>query len=236
MEEEEEKKETAQKEYINLTLEIMEAKASHKKQTFDHAKKRVKEIVGSKIWRNISAQTKSCFATAEQAFYLLEKDSPDTDFSLVGMEMCKGLETEINNKLIKPFVENITGSEKNFLWVNTLGVKKGLPVYFTWLAKVVDTRNYPEIKGLSLGQFHFVLKKTLEDEFALRDYGDFLNRVAKFSGVIIGKDFLNKLKTVTRDYRNSITHNSHMRLDQCEHLRELIFSGKESLIKIFGVL
>ncbi len=230
MEAEEEEKEIARKKFSNLTLEIMEAKAANEKQSFEQSAKAVEDIMGKCIWQKLSGQTISCLATAEYAFSMLDKNSEDTDFSLVGMELCKALEIEINKVLVRPFVENLNGCSEEFLRVNQTGELKGRPIYFTYLAKVVDDTHYPEVTSLTLGQYLFILKKTLEGEYAMDEYGNFLDHLTDPTGFVLGRNFMQKLKTVTNEYRNSIVHHSHMNIDQCEHLRELIFSGKKSLL------
>jgi len=229
MEADESKKESNQRKMLRLTLEIMEAKSQKQKQSFDDAQKRIEAILGTDLWMMMSKEARSYLSTAEHAFLMLDKNSEGTDFSLVGMELCKALETEINNKLVWPFVKEIDGAE-HFLSINKISEIKGLPIYFTMLAKVVDNQNYPEITNLTLGQYLFVLKKTLEGEYALDAYGNYLENMSDSSGIYIGRKFLQKLKIVTHDYRNSIVHYSHMDFQQCIRLRELIFLKKDSLL------
>jgi len=229
MEAEESQKESNQRKMLRLTLEIMEAKSQKQKQSFDDAQKRIEAILGTDLWMMMSKEARSYLSTAEHAFLMLDKNSEGTDFSLVGMELCKALETEINNKLVWPFVKEIDGAE-HFLSINKISEIKGLPIYFTMLAKVVDNQNYPEITNLTLGQYLFVLKKTLEGEYALDAYGNYLENMSDSSGIYIGRKFLQKLKIVTHDYRNSIVHYSHMDFQQCTRLRELIFLKKDSLL------
>ncbi len=230
MEAEEEQKEAARKEYSNLTMEIMESKAADEKQSFEQSTKAVENIMSPPVWQKLSDQTRSCLATAEHAFSMLDKNSEDTDFSLVGMELCKALEIEINKVLVRPFAKNLNGCEEEFLGVNKIGDLKGKPKYFTFLAKVVDNASYPEMTSLTLGQYLFVLKKTLEGEYALDEYGNFLDKISETSGIGAWRTILQKLKTVTNEYRNSIVHHSRINIDQCDHLRELIFTGENSLL------
>jgi len=230
MEAEEEEKEIARKNVSNLTLEIMEAKALDEKMSFEQSAKTVEDIMGTPAWLKLSDQTRSCLVTAEHAFSLLDKSSEDTDFSLVGMELCKALETEINKVLVQPFAKSLNGRHEEFLRVNQTGDQKGKPIYFTYLAKVVDNTSYPEIYSLTLGQYLFSLKKTLEGEYALDEYGNFLDKISGTTGIGAWRIFLQKLKIVTNEYRNSIVHHAHMNIGQYEHLRELAFKGKNSLL------
>ncbi len=230
MEAEEEKRETAMISFSYLTMEIMEAKSVDEKKSFQYFAKRVENIMTTPIWEKLSDQAKSCLTTAEHAFSMLDIKSEETDFSLIGMEICKALETETNKVLVRPFVNKMNGCSEEFLRVNQTGTQKGKPTYYTYLAKVVDNVNYPEIKNLTLGQYLFVLKKTLEGEYALDEYGDFLDKVSETSGIGAWRIILQKMKVVTNEYRNSIVHHSHMNIDQCLHLRELIFTGKHSLL------
>lgn len=227
----EEAKELAQRDFMRLTTEIVEAKAELEGRSLDDASKRVKDIMGSQPWNTLLEQTRTYLATAEHTFGLLIKNEDDPDYSLVGMELCKALETEINRSLVKPFPEYLNGDEEEFLIINRIGETKGKPLYFTYLARVVDRQNFPEITTLTLGQFHFILKRALEEDYALREYGDFLNQVKSSSKVIIGKSFLTKLETVAKRYRNTIAHESPMNKKQCNHLRKLIFAGNDALLK-----
>ncbi|MCP4551730.1 MAG: hypothetical protein GY834_06755 [Bacteroidetes bacterium] len=208
----------------------MEAKSQKQKQSFDDVRKRVETTLGTDLWMMMSKETRSYLSTAEHAFSMLDKKSEETDFSLVGMELCKALETEINNKLVWPFVKKINGEKEHFLSINKISEIKGLPVYFTMLAKVADNQNYPETTNLTLGQYLFALKKTLEGEYALDAYGNYLEKMSESSGIYIGRKFLQKLRIVTNGYRNSIVHYTHMDFQQCIRLRDLIFLKSDSLL------
>jgi len=141
------------------------------------------------------------------------------------------LETELNQFLVEPFVQSLNGNKAAFLKINRTGKRKGKPIYFTYLAKVVDKKNFPEVTSLTLGQYHFVLEHTLGGEYALREYGDFLNELSSTHEVTVGRNFLKKLHTVTKTYRNAIAHLSQMDKKQCRHLRELVFGGEAALLK-----
>jgi|APSaa5957512622_1039677.scaffolds.fasta_scaffold33658_1 hypothetical protein len=226
----EEEKELAQKNFIKLTTEIVEAKTEIEGRSLQDASEDVRVMVGSNLWFSLLEQTRNYLATAEHTLKLLIGNRGDPDYSLVGMELCKALETEINRSLIEPFPEFLNGNDEEFLIINEIGAAKGKPLYFTYLAKVVDMENFPGITSLTLGQYHFVLKKTLDQDYALREYGDFLEWVAHSSKTVIGKTFLKKLEIVTKRYRNAIVHGSPMTRKECYHLRKLIFAGRNSLL------
>ena len=227
----EEAKELAQRDFMRLTTEVVEAKAELEGRSLDDTSKRVKDIMGSQLWDTLLEQTRTYLATAEHTFNLLIKNEDAPDYSLVGMELCKALETEINRSLVKPFPEYLNGNEEEFLIINQIGETKGKPLYFTYLAKVVDRQNFPEITTLTLGQFHFALRRTLEGDYALKEYGDFLDQISPSSRTFVRKDFLKKLKIVTSRYRNTIAHESPMNKKQCNHLRKMIFAGNDALLK-----
>ncbi len=231
MEEEQSQKEAALKRNIDLSLEIFEARTMAKKKSFDQYAEKVKSIFGEKEWLSLSKLSRSYITTAEQAFSMLDKESAETDFSLVGMELCKALEREINLKLVQPFSLQLNRQKESFLKINKTGEVKNLPLYYTMLAKVVDDKNYPEITTLTLGQYLFVLKKTLEGEVALDDYGSFLDKLWSDSTALIGRKFLQKLRTVTQDYRNAIVHNTKMDSDDCQKVRDLILYKEDALLK-----
>ena len=152
----------AQKEFVRLTTEIMEAKAELEESSLAKAESRVEDGMGPLIWQTLMPQTRRYLATAEHIFNILadEKDAPD--YSLIGMELCKALEVEINISLVSPFTKYLNGNEKEFLKINQIGQNKEKPRYYTYLAQVVDQQNFPELTSLTLGQFHFILKQGFE--------------------------------------------------------------------------
>ena len=221
----------AQKNFVRLTTEIMEAKAELEVSSLAKAKSTLERIMGSDQWQALLPQTRTYLATAEHTFRVLAEEEDAPDYSLIGMELCKALEAEINRTLISPFPESLNGDKREFLTVNQVGKSKGKPRYFTYLAQIVDQHNYPEITTLTLGQYNFVLQRALKGEYALRKYKDFLDHFYKSTNAQIWKSFLKNLETVTNRYRNTIAHESPMNKKQCEHLRKLIFSGNEAILK-----
>jgi len=225
-----EAKELADRNFVRLTTEIMESKAELEGQSLEAAAQTVEAIVGRHSWHAFSEQTRSYLATAEQVYAMLTEQEEDSDYSLVGMELCKALETELNQRLVEPFKVYPDGKISVFLSTNKTGETKGRPTYFTYLAKIIDEKNYPEVNSLTLGQYHFALKLALAGDYALSEYRDFLNERCRNSGNTIGKAFLKNLETVTQKYRNAIAHQSPMNKKEYEHLRKLIFAGDEALL------
>lgn len=223
-------KEIAEQKFLRLTTEIMESKSDLEEQSLKVAVQNIKKTVGKQTWQMLSKNVKKYLGTAEQVYTVLKKQKENSDYSLVGMELCKALETMLNQTLVEPFVKYINNNQTEFLKVNQVVKKNKKPFYDTYLAKVVDKVSYPEINSLTLGQYHFILSKTLEGDYALQEYADFLDKIHAESGIVIGKIFLDNLTIVTKQYRNTITHKSPMDQKQCEHLRKLIFVGKDSLI------
>jgi tetratricopeptide (TPR) repeat protein len=230
-EETQDTEDSVQKDVVRLTAETMETEAKLETSTFADAENAVEKIMGSDKWQSFLPQTRTYLATAEHTFRMLSEEEDTPDYSLIGMELCKALEAEINRTLVFPFLESLNGDKREFLTVNQVGESKGKPRYFTYLAQIIDQRNYPEVSTLTLGQYHFVLKRALKGEYALRKYRDFLDHFSKSSNAKIGKSFLKNLETVTNRYRNTIAHESPMNKKQCNHLRGLIFSGNEALLK-----
>ncbi len=228
----EEAKELGERDFMRLTTEIMESKAALEEKSFATAARAVENIVGKRSWQAFSEQTRLYLATAEHVYTVLTKQDEKLDYSLVGMELCKALETEVNQRLVEPFATYLNGNKLEFLRIHQIGESKDRPSYFTYLAKVVDHANYPEVTSLTLGQYHFALKITLKNDYALKEYGDFLDWVCATSGAIIGKTFLSKLETVVKRYRNMIAHQSSMNKKQYDHLKELVFSGDDALLNI----
>ena len=227
----EEAKEQAERHFVNLTTEIMESKANLEVKSLATASRSVEDIMGNRLYETLSEQTRSYLATAEHIYGVLTDQEEKPDYSLVGMELCKALETELNLRLVKPFTISLNGNKSEFLRLNKTGESKGRPSYFTYLAMVVDEANYPEVKSLTLGQYNFVLKLALEGDYALKEYGGFLDGICAASRTVIGKTFLKNMEIVTKKYRNAIAHQSPMNKKQYTHLRELIFTGEEALIK-----
>ena len=227
----EDPKEALQKDLVRLTTEIMEAKAELEESSLASAERSVEAGMEPQIWQTLMPQTRRYLATAEHIFNILADEEGTPDYSLIGMELCKALETEINNTLVSPFAKYLNGSEKEFLKTNQIGQNKGKPRYYTYLARVVDRYNYPEITSLTLGQFHFILKHALRGDYALKTYGSFLEQIYSSSRVKIEKRFRKNLKTVTTRYRNTIAHEAPMNKKECDHLRKLIFAGDDALLK-----
>jgi len=228
----EEAKELGERDFMRLTTEIMESKAALEEESFATVAVAVENIVGKRSWQAFSEQTRLYLATAEHVYTVLTKQDEKPDYSLVGMELCKALETEVNQRLVESFATYLNGNKSEFLRIHQTGESKDRPSYFTYLAKVVDHANYPEVTSLTLGQYNFVLKLTLENDYALKEYGNFLDWVCATSGAIIGKTFLSKLETVVKRYRNMIAHQSSMNKKQYDHLKELVFSGDDALLNI----
>nr|MBF0223678.1 hypothetical protein [Desulfobulbaceae bacterium] len=219
-----------------MTSEIIEAKAKGAKQAFRATEKSLITSVGQYQWRLFSPQCRCYLATAEQTYmHLAGEGSENRDLSLIGMELCKALEFEINRVFVVPFRAYLGSGITEFLATEHTGTRKNQPTYFTFLSKVVDEENYPEVQTLTLGQFLFVLKQTLNDEYSLQSYKRFLNELRPGIWLDLNRKFIAKLNTVTNGYRNSIVHNSPMSQKQCDHLRELIFADKDALLsKVVG--
>ena len=190
--------------------------------------------MGEENWSALSEQTQTYIATAEHTFNLLKEDGENPDYSLVGMELCKALETELNKRLVEPFIGYLNGKKTEFLRVNQTGENKGKPTYFTYLARVVDDINYPQMDSLTLGQHLFVLKLAFERDYAMHDYTKFLSEKFNGSGGIFGKSFLEKLEIVTQRYRNAIAHQSPMDREEYESLRAFVFNENEALLKVIA--
>lgn len=186
-----------QKDFIRHTTEVMEAKAELETPSFARAKSTTETIMGSDFWQSLLPQTRTYLATAEHTFRMLAEEEDTPDYSLIGMELCKALETEINRTLVTPFLQYLNGNEREFLKINQVGKSKGKPRYLVYLAQVVDRVNYPEITTLTLGQYHFILQRTLKGEYAVGEYRSFLDRIGSSAEVKIGKKFLKRLETVT---------------------------------------
>jgi hypothetical protein len=206
----------------------MEAKAELEGTSLREVRRSLADTMGQQSWRALSENARTYLATAEHTFNLLREDGGD--YSLVGMELCKALETEINKQLVEPFIQYMEGKEPEFLRISQTGESKGKPTYFTYLAKVLDRVNYPQVDSLTLGQYHFVLKLALDGDYALGDYAAFLGDISRKSGINIERIFLQKLETVTKRYRNTIAHRSPMSKEEYETLRALIWSGRRALL------
>ena len=156
----------------------MESKACLEQQSFAASGKIAENIMGKHLWRKLSDQTRTYIATTEHVYTFITEKDESPDYSMVGMELCKALETEINRRLVEPFPMYLNGNKSEFLRVSQTGEHKDKPSYFTYLAKVVDQPNYPEFNSLTLGQYHFVLKLTLENDYALKEYSKFLDWIS----------------------------------------------------------
>lgn len=231
---EEEVKELAAKDRVKLTTEIMESKVSAKAQSINGSDNSDTNSIDPVLWRSMSELSQLYLSTAEKVYASLLAEEEKSDFSLVGMELCKALESEINRKLVTPFVEHLNGNRADFLNLNRTGEQQEKPIYFTYLAKVVDNEHYPEVNALTLGQYLFVLKRVIGGDYLLKEYAQFLNRVGVSSRTVINKNFMSSLEKVVRNYRNTIAHQDPMNKEEYEHLKTLVLSGKKALLKICG--
>jgi hypothetical protein len=225
------KEDRSERDFIRPASEESERKTESEVSSLAKSESDLETIMGSDPWQSFLPRTRKYLATAEHTFRMLAAEADTPDYSLIGMEVCKALETEINRTLVYPFVEFLNGDKKEFLMVNQVGESRGKPRYFTYLAQIVDQRNYPRITTLTLGQYHFTLQRALNGEYALKKYKNFLGNLLKSYNIKIDNSFLKNLETVTNRYRNTIAHESPMTKNQCNHLRELVFSGNGSLLK-----
>jgi hypothetical protein len=218
--------------YVHLTDGLFESEIKAEHLSYYQVAEDLKNSVELDFWQSFSKQTKTYLVTAEQTYLAFIKNGESKDFSLIGLEYCKALELEINKKLITPFVDYIKEDKEEFLKTCKTGERKNKPKYFGYLPMIVDEENYPKMTSLTLGQFNFLLKRCLKDEYAFREYKRFLEKKYSFNGYSFIQLFQEKLSIVVGRYRNAIAHQSSMNKKQCEHLRELIFLEKNSLLKI----
>lgn len=88
------------------------------------------------------------------------------------------------------------------------------------------------MQSLSLGQFHFLLKHGSRNTYTLEKFIRFFSE--RFTQGTIGNPelFQKRLQIVVKRYRNSIAHGASMNAEECNHLRKVIFSGSDSLLKM----
>jgi hypothetical protein len=222
--------------YVNLNDELFESNLRMEHLSFHQVVEDVKSTFELELWRSLCRQTKYYLVTAEQTFFIFSKSDEIKDYSLIGQEWCKALDLEINKRLVIPFVDYIKGDKEEFLRLHRTGKRKNKPKYFSYLSRVVDDENYPEINALTLGQFHFALKESLKYEYSFKQFRQFIEEVFSDQKTMIPQLLLEKLCIVVNRYRNAIAHQSSMNKKEYQHLRELIFFGKESLLRICSIL
>ncbi|MCP4754945.1 MAG: hypothetical protein GY866_29055 [Proteobacteria bacterium] len=218
--------------YVNLNDELFESEPNTAHFTFHQAVESAKSSFELELWQSLSRLTKIYLVTAEQTLSLFSRSGDIKDFGLIGLEYCKALELEVNRRFVAPFVDYLGKDKAEFLKTCRIGVKKNKPKYYGYLPMVVDENNYPGINSLTLGQFHFSLDRSLKNDYILNGYRQFINGVLSDNQkptILLLKE---KLGVVVKRYRNAIAHRSSMNREECEHLRELVFSGKDSLLRI----
>jgi len=218
--------------YVNLTDELFESELKTEQLTYYQTAENAKSTFELKLWQSLCRQTKYYLVTAEQAFSIFSKSDEIKDFSLIGLEYCKALELEINRRFITPFIDYIKEDREDFLKICQIGVKKNKPKYYGYLPVVVDENNYPRVNSLTLGQFYFSLEQSLKHDYLLQDYRQFIDGLFSYNSKQTTELLLEKLGIVVKRYRNAIAHQSSMNKKECEHVRELIFSESDSLLKI----
>ena len=218
--------------FVNLSDELFESELKIEQLSFQQTVENIKNTVELDLWQSLSRQTKFYVVTAEQTFSIFSKSDDIKDFSLIGLEYCKALELEINKKFTAPFSEYIKERKEQFLKIDQTGERNNKPKYSSYLSMVVDEKNYPSINSLTLGQFHFALKQSLKNSYNLQEFRQFIDGL--FSDRFKATPFLfsEKLGVVVKRYRNVIAHLSSMNRVECGHLRELIFFGNDSLLRI----
>lgn len=218
--------------YVNLGQELLQEEVKNEDLTFLTSSISQGYGIELDLWRTLSKRTRFYLMTAEQTYLALSKTTENVDFSLVGLEWCKALELEINNRFVLPFISYIAVEKKSFLKENTVGKKKNKPKYFSYLPLVVDEIHYPNITTMTLGQYDFLLKNSLKGEFSLRFYKQFLMSNLKDLSPNLIRSFQEKLSNVTRNYRNVIAHGSLLSERECNYLRKLLFLEEDALFKI----
>lgn len=218
--------------FVNLSDELFESELKIEQLSFQQTVENIKNTVELDLWQSLSRQTKFYVVTAEHTFSIFSKSDGIKDFSMIGLEYCKALELEINKKFTAPFGEYVIDRKEQFLKNDQTGERNNKPTYSSYLSMVVDEKNYPSINSLTLGQFHFALKQSLKNSYNLQEFREFIDGL--FSDNLKGTPFLfsEKLGVVVKRYRNVIAHLSSMNRVECDHLRELIFFGNDSLLRI----
>ena len=218
--------------YVKLSDELFNSTLTTENLSFHQTSETIKDTFELELWQSLSRQTKYYLVTAEQIYSILSKSDDVKDYSLIGLEWCKALELEINRKFVAPFPEYLGQGGEDFLRLNKTGERKNKPIYLSYLAQVIDKSNYPDTNALTLGQFHFALKQCVKHDYPFESFRQFMNEILSPSGEKGLRLFSEKLGVVVKKYRNSIAHQSSMNREQCQQLRELVFSGENSLLRL----
>ena len=145
-------------------------------------------------------------------------------FALVQFSLLEHLKKE--DKYLYPKLRELEGTDQ-------LGVRFSKEM--RKISKQIMTffNNYQHNShGLAFSKELGIIVATLKKNFKRRRKSSTKVRTSGFSWCRCLEVFIFKLSVVVGKYRNAIAHQSSMNKKQCEHLRELIFLEKNSLLKI----
>ena len=185
--------------------------------------------LGCHAWQVLHEETRQLLITAEYVYQNM--GGAGMDFGLVGMELCKSVEVEVNEKLVHPFVRHLerAGLVEEFLSRNKVGERAGAPLYHSRLANVVDRAHYSGFRMLTLGQFLFTLQQIQKSDYCLEHFEEFLAG-SGMTGEIVDR-WVDKCAQLVMDYRNPLAHASILDRESCGDLRRLVYIETDSLMK-----
>jgi tetratricopeptide (TPR) repeat protein len=225
-EEKEKRLEEANLKVIECAHQVVKEQVKAEKEDLKKVELKLKNKIGIKEWNTLTKDSRHFFVTAE-FLYSLGKQK-EIDFGLISVELSKAIEVELNDKLINQFCRYLktNGKEEQFMKENLKKTCNGKPKYYTNLAYLVDNKNYPDIKNLSLGQ----IKNLLED--AIKGYiGTSTFRVFIESHLSIPEYFLSKrrfpkvLEIISTKYRNPFAHSKSLDINAFELFHSELFQG-----------
>jgi tetratricopeptide (TPR) repeat protein len=226
------KKDEMTEELANEVIEIahntIEEQMKGTKKEIEEVKKEIKEIFGKEYWCMLTKEARHFLATAEYLYSFARGE--DIDFGLISVELSKAIEVELNDKLIKGFIAYLKGNEKQtaFIRSNLRRTTNGRPLYHTKLAYIVDSKNYPEMKTLSLGQINLLLHDSIDGRTGTTVFKDFIQRKCKDPSYFLDvKRFPKILESIIIRYRNPFAHSEYLKILDFEKFRSEIFYGFE---------
>lgn len=225
-EEKEIKLEEFDSEAIDTAHNLIEAEISDRKIELIEIKKELSKKIGMPYWEMLTKEAQYFLMTAEYLYSLSKEEK--IDFSLISVELSKAIEMELNDKLIVPFIEYLKRNQKTeeFLSQNIKKTIGGRPVYYTRLAQLVDDRNFPKVKNLSLGQIGALLDNSIKEFRGTESFVKFIKTYLSTPDYFLEpSNLLRILEVISTKYRNPFAHVDSLDINSLEAFRLELFGG-----------
>jgi hypothetical protein len=176
-------------------------------------------------WQELEGSTRHFLATGESVFRAF-RTAKEVDFAATAIEFAKGLEVELNAKLINRFRSYLEKHEDLSQVIQETREQGGS---HSKLLYAVSSK-----RGLTLGQIKYELKEAIRRPFTIYDeFREYLKQKSDHPNFWLDSDkFPKTLRKVTQRYRNGAAHTAKITLELCKEWRNLLLGleDQESLL------